>query len=483
MQIKDLEKYSKKLRVLYVEDEDDVRFETADYLSDFFGQVDTAKNGIEGLSKYRANAHDIVISDIKMPIMDGIDMVKEIKKMNDGQYIIVISAYSESEYLLKLINEGIYRYILKPIDHQKFLDLLLRVSLNILQERGLIKHKPNLKELAGENGDFPSPLGAGTETQEWAKVSGIIGKSNEMQKIYALIEILAGVKSTVLISGESGAGKELIAEAIHFKKAENKRRPFVKVNCAALPDELLESELFGHVKGAFTGAIKDRVGRFQMADGGTIFLDEIGDISRKMQLHLLRVLQEMEFERMGDSAPMKVDVRVVAATNQDLLEKVKRGIFREDLYYRLKVVEIKVPPLRDRRQDIPLLARHFLDQLNRMYGKNITTIAQDVLNVFSEYAWPGNIRELKHIMENVYVLCNRPAITLEDLPEDFIMKSGANVHPAKQDKDLDERTKIVQALEKTGWNKAKAARLLAIDRKTLYLKISKYNIGIGNSNW
>lgn len=259
-------------------------------------------------------------------------------------------------------------------------------------------------------------------------------------------------------------------------KKENKHKPFVKVNCAALPDELLECELFGHVKGAFTGAIKDRVGRFQMADGGTIFLDEIGDISNKMQLRLLRVLQEMEFERVGDSAPIKVDVRVITATNQDLLEKVKRGTFREDLYYRLKVVEIKVPPLRDRRQDISLLAQHFLDKLNGMYGKNITALSQDVLNVFWEYAWPGNIRELKHIMENMYVLCNQSAITLDDLPEDFIRGNSINSNQGKQDKGLDERTRIVQALVKTGWNKAKAARLLDIDRKTLYLKISKYTI-------
>ena len=243
-----------------------------------------------------------------------------------------------------------------------------------------------------------------------------------------------------------------------------------------MPDELLESELFGHVKGAFTGAIKDRIGRFQMADGGTIFLDEIGDISNKMQVRLLRVIQEMEFERVGDSAPVKVDVRVITATNKDLLEKVKRGTFRNDLYYRLKVVEIKVPPLRDRRQDIPLLAHYFLDKLNRQYNKKITAISREVLSVFGEYDWPGNVRELKHVMENGYVLCNQPTITLKDLSEDFCRGKSAHSTQDKQDKDLDEREMIVQALAQTGGNKAKAARLLNIDRKTLYTKIAKYNI-------
>ncbi len=474
MQVKELEKYSKKLRVLYVEDEDAVRFEMADYLSDFFGQVETAKNGLEGLNKYRADTHDIVISDIKMPVMNGIDMVKEIKKLNNGQYIIVISAYSESEYLIQLINEGIYRFILKPIDHRVLLNLLFQVCLNVSKEKGLIQHKLKCDDVAADRKTLPLPFEAEMDKSE--KINNIIGTSIAVQKMYAFVQILAGVKSTVLISGESGVGKELIAEAIHYDKEENKRRPFVKVNCASLPDELLESELFGHVKGAFTGAIKDRIGRFQMADGGTIFLDEIGDISNNMQLRLLRVLQEMEFERVGDSVPVKVDVRVITATNKDLLEKVKRGTFRNDLYYRLKVVEIKVPPLRDRRQDIPLLAHHFLDKLNRQYHKKITAISREVLSVFGEYDWPGNVRELKHAMENGYVLCNQSTITLKDLPDDFYKGKSANSIRDKQDKDLDERETIVQALAQTGWNKAKAARLLNIDRKTLYLKMAKYNI-------
>lgn len=472
MQVKELEKYSKKLRVLYVEDEDAVRCEMADYLSDFFGQVETAVNGLEGLNKYRADTHDIVISDIKMPVMNGIDMIKEIKKLNNRQYIIVISAYSESEYLIQLINEGVYRFVLKPIDHRVLLNVLFQISLNIAQEKGFARENSNLalEDVAVLGGQhFPLSL-------EAKKGSNIIGNSDVTQKIHALVQILAGVKSTVLISGESGVGKELIAEAIHFYKEKNNRRPFVKVNCASLPDELLESELFGHVKGAFTGAVKDRAGRFQMADGGTIFLDEIGDISNKMQLRLLRVLQEMEFERVGDSVPIKVDVRVIAATNKDLREKVKRGTFRNDLYYRLKVVEINVPPLRERRQDIPLLALHFLDKFNRLYDKKITAISQDVLNVFLEYDWLGNVRELKHVMENMYVLCNHSTLALKDLPEVFRGGVGTNNTQDKQEKSIDERATIVQALAQTGWNKAKAARLLNIDRKTLYTKIAKYNI-------
>ena len=351
---------------------------------------------------------------------------------------------------------------------------MFQVSLNVLKEKGLIQHKSKCEDIAADRKTFPLAFEA--EMYKSEKISNIIGTSAAVQKMYAFVQILAGVKSTVLISGESGVGKELIAEAIHYYKEESKRRPFVKVNCASLPDELLESELFGHVKGAFTGAIKDRIGRFQMADGGTIFLDEIGDISSKMQLRLLRVLQEMEFERVGDSVPVKVDVRVITATNKDLLGKVKRGTFRNDLYYRLKVVEINVPPLRDRRQDIPLLAHHFLDKLNRQYDKKITAISQDVLNVLLEYDWPGNVRELKHVMENVYVLCNHPTIALKDLPDGFCRGKSANSIRDKRDKGFDERAEIVQALAQTGWNKAKAARLLNIDRKTLYTKIAKYTI-------
>jgi two-component system response regulator HydG len=309
---------------------------------------------------------------------------------------------------------------------------------------------------------------------ERQRFHNLIGRSERMQKIYSFIETLADLQTTVLITGESGTGKELVAEALHCRGGRS-AKPLVKVNCAALSESLLESELFGHVKGAFTGAIKDRVGRFQRADGGTIFLDEIGDISPKTQLQLLRVLQEMEFERVGDSAPVRVDVRVIAATNKDLAEKVREREFREDLYYRLKVVEIAIPPLRERSEDIPQLTEHFLSKFNAKLGREVKAVSADVRKIFMEYPWPGNVRELEHTLEHACILCGTGTITREDLPSYFRDFSGAGTLDGAAGERA-EITEILSALEKTAGNKAKAARLLGIDRKTLYRKIDKYGI-------
>ena len=312
------------------------------------------------------------------------------------------------------------------------------------------------------------------DLRERRQYHNIIGSSEKMQEIYALIENLADVQTTVLITGESGTGKELAAEALHYK-GSRRHKPLVKVNCSALSESLLESELFGHVKGAFTGAVKDKVGRFQRADKGTIFLDEIGDISPRIQLRLLRVLQEMEFEQVGDSTPIRVDVRVIAATNQDLSAKIRRGEFREDLYYRLKVVEIAIPPLRDRREDIPFLVEHFIGKFNKKLDKDITAVSADVQGVFMEYAWPGNIRELEHTLEHAFIVCRQNTITLDHLPGHFRDSSSVRAR-MKRDEERDEPQEILRALEKTGWNKAKAARLLGFDRKTLYRKLERFNI-------
>ncbi|MHC4454288.1 MAG: sigma 54-interacting transcriptional regulator [Planctomycetota bacterium] len=300
----------------------------------------------------------------------------------------------------------------------------------------------------------------------------IIGKSGRMEKVFSLIDTLSDTQTTVLITGESGTGKGLVAEALHYYRKDSKR-PFVVVGCASLSDNLLESELFGHVKGAFTGAVSDRVGRFQKADGGTIFLDEIGEISNSMQLRLLRVLQEMEFERVGDSTPVRVNVRVIAATNQDLLKKVRNKSFREDLYHRLNVVKLTIPPLRERKEDIPLLVDHFLKVLNGKLDKNIKSVSEDVLKVFMDYKWPGNIRELLHTMEHAFIICKETIITIEDLPSEF---GGDGSVDTQHEKEDNTRNSILQALIKTGWNRAKAARLLRIGRTTLYAKIEKYQI-------
>lgn len=301
----------------------------------------------------------------------------------------------------------------------------------------------------------------------------IIGKSEPMQKVYALIKALASVQTTALITGESGTGKELVAEALHMA-GDFCDKPLVKVNCSALPESLLESELFGHVKGAFTGAIKDSEGRFQKANGGTIFFDEIGDLSPRVQLKLLRVLEKQEFERVGSSTTVKANVRLIAATNKNLLEQVNQGTLREDLYYRLKVVEIKLPPLRARTEDIPLLVDHFLAGFNEKFKKHIESVSSDVFQAFLMYSWPGNVRELEHIMEYAFVLCNSNIITFDDLPVDFMKLAGGRRSPSEV--RTDDAGPVLEALNTTDWNKAKAARLLGIDRVTLYRKIKRYDL-------
>jgi PAS domain S-box-containing protein len=309
--------------------------------------------------------------------------------------------------------------------------------------------------------------------REYGQFHRIIGKSEPMQKVYALIKTLASVQTTALITGESGTGKELVAEALHMA-GDLSDKPLVKVNCSALPESLLESELFGHVKGAFTGAIKDSEGRFQKANGGTIFFDEIGDLSPMVQLKLLRVLEEREFERVGSSATVKANVRVIAATNKNLLEQVSQGTLREDLYYRLKVVEIKLPPLRARTEDIPLLVDHFCERFNAKFKKNIKSVSSDVFQAFLKYSWPGNVRELEHTMEHAFVLCNKNVITYDDLPTDFMKLAG--VRRSRPETQSDDAGAVLAALNNTDWNKAKAARLLGIDRVTLYRKIKRYGL-------
>lgn len=312
------------------------------------------------------------------------------------------------------------------------------------------------------------------ELRERHQFHNIIGKSSKMQGIYRLLEDLARTDTTVLITGESGTGKELIAKALHYSGPRS-FKPMVTVNCSALAENLLESELFGHVKGAFTGALHNKVGRFQAADQGTIFLDEIGDIAQSVQLKLLRVIQEKELERVGDSHSMKVDVRIITSTNQPLKQRVEKGEFREDLYYRLKVVEIVLPPLRERREDIELLVIHFCDLFKKKFGKNIEGVTNDVLNAFILYPWPGNIRELEHAIEHAFVLCHENIITMDHIPSEIKEHRELPERPSRAD-EPDETRKITDALKQVEWNKARAARLLGISRQTLYRKIKERNI-------
>jgi len=310
--------------------------------------------------------------------------------------------------------------------------------------------------------------------QERQKIDSIVGRSEAIEKVRAMIRDLADVRTTVLITGESGTGKELVVNALHHC-GDRRHGPLVKVNCAALSENLLESELFGHVAGAFTGAVKEKVGRFKRADGGTIFLDEIGEISQRMQLRLLRVIENMEFERVGDATPIKVDVRLVAATNRDLRERVASGEFREDLYYRLKVVQIPVPPLRERRDDIPLLAEHFRRVFNRKFGKEIRGISSEVERMFLDYPWHGNVRELGNLLEHSFVRCRQSVITAENLPPDFLRYFESHALSAERNPEGEARA-IRQALEQAGGNKTEAARLLGMSRRTIYRKLELLGI-------
>ena len=298
---------------------------------------------------------------------------------------------------------------------------------------------------------------------------GILGGNSAMQRMYTLIEALADVQTTVLINGESGTGKELVATALHHQGVR-RSKPFVKVNCSALSEHLLESELFGHVRGAFTGAVSNKTGRFQKANGGTIFLDEIGDISIAMQMRLLRVLQEQEFEQVGDSTPIKVDVRVIAATNQDLAEKVRLGTFRHDLYYRLNVVRLIIPPLRERPDDIPLLADHFLEKFSRKFNKPLSAVSREAVELLMRHSWPGNVRELEHTLEYAALLCNSNVISPEDFPQDFINSVRHDRSKPIPDPARDQSLALTleEALNRSSGNKAKAARLLGVSRCTIY---------------
>lgn len=307
----------------------------------------------------------------------------------------------------------------------------------------------------------------------------MIGKSKKMQEIYSLIDLLSDVESTVLISGESGTGKELVAAALHYK-GNRSNNNIVKVNCSALSEHLLESELFGHVRGSFTGAFKDKTGRFKTADGGTIFLDEIADISSKIQIKLLRVLQEKEFEQVGDSKTIKVDVRIIAASNQNLADKVRDGLFREDLFYRLNVMKIIMPPLRERREDIPLLVEHFISVFNKKFNKKISSITPDVQKIFLDYPWPGNVRELEHTLEHAFILCKQTVISVKHLPPELI-NHDVKTDFCHNDRKLDDPDTIIDALEKSSWNKTKAAQLLGISRRSIYRKIKEFNISQGNN--
>lgn len=450
----------KSKNLLIVDDEEDIlrRFEKILKVRGY--SPSTAKSGPEALGYLKRNDYGLIISDLMMPGMSGLDLLEVIKRDYPNLLFIMITGHGSVESVIKAMKMGVYDYLTKPVNMEELL---------ILVEKAF-----RYKDLIDENKELRAKL------DSKYSFNNIIGKNHKMRDIFDLITDVSPTNATVLITGESGTGKELVASAIHYNSHRN-GGPFVKVNCSALPENLLESELFGHVKGAFTGAIRNSVGRFEHAHKGTIFLDEIGDIAPHLQQKLLRVLQEKEFETVGSSETKKADVRIIAATNRDLKSLLSKGSFREDLYYRLAVITINLPPLRERREDIVPLLKFFLDKYNKEMKKNIKDISPNVLDTLFSYNWPGNVRELENVIERAVVLSKTDTIKEETLPDDIKSQEGEYM-PRDHHKslpeimDLVEKKILLDALEKVHWNKSKAADALGIHRSTLLSKLSKYSI-------
>jgi len=461
--------------VLVVDDTPEVRLSMAELLKEEGFSVDTASDGQEAIELLRTRFFDVILTDLLMPRKDGMEVLKFVIENSPESICIIVTGYGTIKNAVEAIKLGAYDYLTKPVKTEEVLVVIERA----LEVRNLRRENQVLKKQLRTQYGFDR----------------IVGKSDAMQKVFDLIEKVADTESTVLITGESGTGKELIAHAIHYS-SERRDQPFVPINCSAIPEELLESELFGHEKGAFTHAIRTRIGRFELANHGTIFLDEIGEMSPALQVKLLRVLQERKFERVGGIKTIEVDIRVVAATNVDLEEAVKQGRFREDLFYRLNVIPIHIPPLRERRSDIPLLIQHFLEKFQQKKKVPVEAIEPDALECLCSYDWPGNVRELENMIERLIILASGPKITIKDLPE-HILKAGGrkfctgiNVPvPTIPDEGLSlsktveqiEKALILQALERTGWIKNRAAKLLKMNRTTLIEKMKKQKLMASSS--
>ena len=442
----------KKAKLLIVDDEAIIRESLRDWLSDVGHQVLTAENGPQALEIIEREKPGIVIADLVMPGMDGIELLKRAKEISPSIEVIIITAYGSIPTAITAMREGAYDYIEKPFCPER---------AELLIEK-LVEHQQLLEE----------NISLHRRLEERYRFENIIAKSPKMQQVIEVIKVVAKSNATVLITGESGTGKELVARAIH-SQSYRKDKPFVAVSCAALPESLLESELFGHEKGAFTGAYAQRRGKFESANRGTIFLDEIGDMSANIQVHLLRVLEEKEFTRVGGNELIKVDVRVISATNKDLKQAVAKGQFREDLYYRLNVVTIELPPLRERKEDILLLAQHFLKKFAVENQKGITGFSPEATDFLLKYEWPGNVRELENAIERAVILAKDSHIEVADLPQESLTLTHSAPLVGKNLGEV-EKNHILNILNETGGNYSKAARILGISRMTLYNKIRAY---------
>ena len=451
--------YEDKHKILIVDDEESHRIMLSAVLDDEGYAVTDVASGREALNEIEQGPFDLVLMDLKMEEMDGIETLREIRKVSPLLPIIIMTAYASVKTAVDALKAGAFDYLTKPLD----LDELKVVVKKGLEYYHLRKENRELKERLGDRFDF----------------SSLIGKSRKMRELIDTLSLVAPTDATVLLLGESGTGKEVVANAIHQNSLRS-QQPFIKVSCAALPETLLEAELFGHERGAFTGAYTRREGRFQLAHRGTIFLDEIGEMSLVTQAKLLRALYEKEIEPLGSTHTVRVDVRVIAATNRDLSKEVKEGRFREDLYYRLNVVPIVLPPLRERREDIPELALHFFRHFCKKNRKEIKGISPKAVDLLVRYDWPGNVRELENVMERVVIMARKEIITPEELPVQ-IQKYGEQgggdlVFPPGISLQEVEKRLIIKTLRDVEGNRSRAAKVLGINRRTLQNKLKEYGL-------
>ena len=446
-----------KFNILIIDDEKNIREGLGAALEMDGYTVFLAADGKQGLEILERGDIDLVITDLKMPEVSGEEILAKVTGETPGIPVIVLTGHGTIDSAVDAMRKGAYDFLTKPVN-------LDRLSL-------LVKRALERREISLQNSVYRKEIEGKTTFEN------MIGKSHEIQKVFDLVKKVAPSKASVLITGESGVGKEMIANALH-NLSPRKDKPFIKVHCAALSDSLLESELFGHEKGAFTGAIAMKRGRFELAHEGTIFLDEIGEISQNVQVKLLRVIQERKFERVGGEETLDVDVRIIAATNRNLEEEIKKGNFREDLYYRLNVVNINVPPLRERKDDIPIMVNNFIRKFSKENNKNITTLDTKAKNALYSYDWPGNIRELRNCIEGAVVIAEGSTLRLEDLPP-AVRKSQENSSisiPAGTDMDTAEKIIIRETLLFCQGNKSKTAQVLGIGRKTLHRKLLEMNL-------
>ncbi|MDH3951667.1 MAG: sigma-54 dependent transcriptional regulator [Deltaproteobacteria bacterium] len=439
-------------RVLVVDDEPMVCLALTNWLEEenYFAQA--VEDGPQAVKAVREENWDIVLLDLRMPGMDGMEVLKQVKEIAPQTVVIMMTAYASIPGAVQAMQEGAYDYIVKPLD----VDQLTLMLKRIVEHQQLITENILLRKRLTEQYEYED----------------IIGRSEAMQEVFSMIKAVTDTNATVLITGETGTGKELVARAIHSNSSQ-RYGPFVATSCGALPETLLESELFGYEKGAFTGADRTKKGRFELANEGTLFLDEVGDISMKTQIRLLRVLQEKSFSRLGGTEQIKVDVRLVSATNRDLVAAIEEGSFRSDLYYRLNVVSIQLPPLRERIDDVPLLAAHFINKYNVEFNKKFDRVDRKAMDLMMDYHWPGNVRELENVIERALVIDQGPQMMVKHLP--FCNIESPLTEEPRSLQEV-EKSHIEKMLQRNDWNIAKTARLLNIDRSTLHKKIKKFGL-------